>query len=87
MKIVIDMRVHELALDELEAIPDVTVQLESIDPPEERARSSDAGTHSRLRMYCFCTFPPANHSIMDMSAAGFVQISFRRLHAVDSALI
>jgi phosphoglycerate dehydrogenase-like enzyme len=70
LNILIDMRVHEPALEELKAIPGVSVRL--VEPPEERARPLPL----ELIRECdalFCTFPPEN--LHEMTALKFIQIS------------
>jgi phosphoglycerate dehydrogenase-like enzyme len=70
LNILIDMRIHEPALEELMAIPGVSVQL--VDAPEERSRPLP----QELIRECdvlFCTFPPEN--LHEMAALKFIQIS------------
>lgn len=69
MNILIDMRVHEPALEEVKTIPGVTVRLVE---PEERSRLLPA----ELIRDCdalFCTFPPEN--LADIVGLKFIQIS------------
>lgn len=70
MNIVIDMRIHPGALEELQALPGVAIRL--AEPPEERVRP----LQPELIRDCdalFCTFPPEN--LHEMAALKFIQIS------------
>lgn len=70
MKILIDMRVHEPALERVKAIPEIILRL--VEPPEECARPLPR----ELIRDCdvlFCTFPPEN--LGEMGALKFIQIS------------
>jgi len=77
VKIVVDFPINEPALAALKQRTDC--QVEIIDPPEERARDIDPERIHDANV-CFCTFPPANHSIMDrlqwiqISSAGYTQL-------------
>lgn len=70
MKILIDMRVHELALAGLRAIKDADVRL--VESPEERARPLPPELIGECDVL-FCTFPPEN--LREMTALKFIQIS------------
>jgi phosphoglycerate dehydrogenase-like enzyme len=77
VKIVIDFALHEPAVAALKQR--AGCKLEFIDPPEERAREIDP---NRIRdaNICFCTFPPANHAVMQklrwiqIASAGYTQL-------------
>jgi phosphoglycerate dehydrogenase-like enzyme len=77
VKIVIDFAVHEPALAALKQR--AGCQIEVIDPPEERLREIDADRIRDANIY-FCTFPPANHAIMQklqwiqIASAGYTQL-------------
>lgn len=70
MKILIDMRVHEQALEELKAIPGAEVYLVQL--PEERARPLPPELIRECDVL-FCTFPTEN--LHEMPALKFIQIS------------
>jgi phosphoglycerate dehydrogenase-like enzyme len=69
MNVLVDMRVHQPALDCLKRIPGLTVNV--IDNPEERSRTLPF----KLIRDCevlFCTFPPEN--LLEMARLKFIQI-------------
>jgi phosphoglycerate dehydrogenase-like enzyme len=78
LKIVIDIGADPAALAALRRRSDWSV--ECIEPPEERARELDP---ERIRDadVCFCTFPPANHAIMErlrwiqIGSTGYTQLT------------
>ena len=77
MKIVVDIGVHPPALAALQQLKNV--QLELIDPPEEKSRELDAARIADADVL-FCTLPPTNHAVMrqlkwiQIASVGYAQL-------------